>query len=114
MSTVAASIPAPRASGWRQLIGFNILTGILLGIGGWYLGHFIGDHIHGANTAYYSTQAGQNDIAIMLGYFLGVDGASRRQIDGERGRAQRRGHPSGSQPDFSPDAISGPAASSAI
>ena len=74
MSTITASIPAPRASGWRQLIGFNMLTGIVLGIGGWYLGHFIGNHIHGTNLAYYSEQSGENDIAVMLGYFLGVVG----------------------------------------
>jgi cytochrome c oxidase subunit 1 len=74
MSTIAASIPAPRASGWRQLIGFNMLTGILLGIGGWFLGYFIGNHIHGANLAYYSEQSGENDVSVMLGYFLGVVG----------------------------------------
>jgi cytochrome c oxidase subunit 1 len=74
MSTIAASIPAPRSSGWRQWIGFNMLSGIVLGIGGWFLGHFIGDHIHGAGLAYYTTEAGQNDVAIFLGYFLGVVG----------------------------------------
>jgi len=73
MSAIAVSVPAPR-SGWRQLMGFNLLTGIVLGIGGWYLGHLIGDHIHGAGVVYYSTEAGQNDIAIMLGYLLGVVG----------------------------------------
>jgi cytochrome c oxidase subunit I len=73
MSAIAVSVSAPR-SGWRQLMGFNLLTGIVLGIGGWFLGHFIGDRIHGANLAYISTQAGENDIAIMLGYFLGVVG----------------------------------------
>ncbi len=65
--------PAPR-TGWRKLIGFNMLTGILLGIVGWLVGHWIGDHITGANLAYYSAEAGENDIAIMLGYFLGVVG----------------------------------------
>ena len=70
MSAIAVPATAPR-SGWRQLLSFNILTGIVLGIGGWYLGYFIGGHIHGAGVAYYSTEAGQNDIAIMLGYLLG-------------------------------------------
>jgi cytochrome c oxidase subunit 1 len=74
MSTIAASVPAPGASGWRQLIGFNMLTGIVLGIGGWFLGHFIGNHIHGANLSYYADQAGENDVSVMLGYFLGVVG----------------------------------------
>jgi cytochrome c oxidase subunit 1 len=73
MSTIAATVPAPR-SGFRQFLGFNILTGIILGVGGWFLGYLIGDHIHGPNLDYYKTQAGQNDVAILLGYFLGVVG----------------------------------------
>ena len=31
------------------------------------VGHFIGDHVDGANVAYYSAEAGENDIAIFLG-----------------------------------------------
>jgi cytochrome c oxidase subunit I len=73
MSAIAVPVGAPR-SGWRQLMGFNMLTGIVLGVGGWFLGYFIGNHIHGAGLKYYSTEAGQNDIAIMLGYTLGVVG----------------------------------------
>ncbi len=74
MSAIAASVPAPR-SGWRQLMGFNLLTGIVLGIAGWFIGyHAVGIHIHGANLDYYPTEAGENDVAIMLGYFLGVVG----------------------------------------
>jgi cytochrome c oxidase subunit 1 len=73
MSAIAVSAPVRRPV-WRRLIGFNILTGIVLGIAGWFLGYVIGDHIHGANLTYYSEQAGQNDVAIMLGYFLGVIG----------------------------------------
>jgi cytochrome c oxidase subunit I len=59
---------------WRRLIGFNLLTGIVLGIGGWFLGHWIGTKITGQNLAYYSAEAGENDIAILLGYTLGVLG----------------------------------------
>jgi cytochrome c oxidase subunit I len=74
MSAIAVSAPAPR-TGWRRLIGFNMLTGIVLGIVGWFIGYSaIGPHIHGADVAYYSTEAGQNDIGILLGYFLGVAG----------------------------------------
>jgi cytochrome c oxidase subunit 1 len=74
MSAIAVSPPAPR-TGWRQFVGFNMLTGIVLGIAGWFIGYYaIGIHIHGAGIVYYSTEAGQNDIAIMLGYFLGVVG----------------------------------------
>ncbi len=73
MSAIAVSAPAPR-TGWRQFMGFNVLTGIALGIGGWFLGYFIGNHIHGGGLTYYSTEAGQNDVSILLGYFLGVVG----------------------------------------
>jgi cytochrome c oxidase subunit 1 len=73
MSALSVSASRPRSS-WRALLDFNLLTGILLGIGGWFLGHFIGTRIHGQTLAYYSTEAGENDIAIMLGYLLGVLG----------------------------------------
>ena len=73
MSAIAVSVGAPR-SGWRRLMGFNMFTGILLGVGGWFLGYFIGGRLHGQGLAYYSAQAGQNDISIMLGYFLGTVG----------------------------------------
>ncbi|HZO78285.1 MAG TPA: cbb3-type cytochrome c oxidase subunit I [Solirubrobacteraceae bacterium] len=73
MSTTAVTAP-PRAPLWRRLMGFNILTGILLGIGGWYLGYWIGTRLTGESFAYFASEAGQNDIAIFLGYFLGVVG----------------------------------------
>jgi cytochrome c oxidase subunit 1 len=73
MSAIPVSIPAPR-SGARQFLGFNMVTGTVLGIGGWFLGYLIGDHIHGAGVAYYKTESGQNDVAIMLGYLVGVIG----------------------------------------
>ena len=73
MSAIAVPASA-RPTGWRRLIGFNMLTGILLGIVGWYVGHWIGDRFTGQGLAYYSGTAGENDIAIMLGYFLGVVG----------------------------------------
>jgi cytochrome c oxidase subunit 1 len=70
----AISVPVARRPMWRRLLGFNLLSAIVLGIVGWYIGYVIGDHIHGANLAYYSDQADQNDVAIMLGYFCGVIG----------------------------------------
>jgi cytochrome c oxidase subunit I len=74
MTAIAVSAPAPR-TGWRQFVGFNLLTGIILGVAGWFIGYYaIGNHITGAGIAYYSTEAGQNDISIMLGYLLGVVG----------------------------------------
>ena len=75
MSAIAVSGTAPPRTGWRQFLGFNMFTGIILGIAGWYIGYdAIGRHIHGAGIVYYATEAGQNDIAIMLGYLLGVVG----------------------------------------
>jgi cytochrome c oxidase subunit I len=73
MSAIAVT-GRPQTPLWRRLIGFNILTGILLGIGGWFLGYLIGDQIHGAGLNYYTAEAGENDIAVFLGYFLGVVG----------------------------------------
>jgi cytochrome c oxidase subunit I len=73
MSAIAVPVTTTPRSGWRRLLGFNLLTGIVLGIGGWYLGHFIGSKITGANLDYY-VDATQNDISIMLGYLLGVVG----------------------------------------
>jgi cytochrome c oxidase subunit I len=74
MSAIAVSARAPR-TGWQRLLGFNMLTGIVLGIAGWFIGYSaIGPHIHGAGLAYYPTEAGQNDVSVLLGYFLGVVG----------------------------------------
>ena len=69
MSTVATARPL-----WRRLIGFNLLTATALGVGGFFLGWFIGDQIQGSSITYYSTEAGQNDLALLLGYGLGIAG----------------------------------------
>jgi len=58
---------------WRRLIGFNLLTGIVFGVVGYYIGWFIGHHITGASVAYFSG-IDQNDISVTLGYLLGVGG----------------------------------------
>jgi cytochrome c oxidase subunit 1 len=74
MSAIAVPAPA-RPTGFRRLMGFNMLTGIVFGIAGWFIGYYaIGIHITGANLDYFSTEAGQNDIAIFLGYLCGVIG----------------------------------------
>ena len=57
----------------RGLIGFNLLTGILLGIVGFYFGWWLGHRIH--FKAYeYIADTGQNDIALLLGYLFFVIG----------------------------------------
>jgi cytochrome c oxidase subunit 1 len=70
---VSAAAVENRPSRWRGLAGFNLLTGIVLGIGGYYLGWFIGHHITGASVAYFG-DIDQNDVSVFLGYFLGVGG----------------------------------------
>jgi cytochrome c oxidase subunit 1 len=70
----AIAISAGGRSGWRRLIGFNLLTGIVGAIVGWLIGDFIGNHIHAPSLDYYTTEAGQNDIGVLLGYLFGVIG----------------------------------------
>ncbi|HET8980708.1 MAG TPA: cbb3-type cytochrome c oxidase subunit I, partial [Solirubrobacteraceae bacterium] len=72
MSAVAISA-APRR-GWRALIGFNLFTGIIGAIVGYIIGHVIGASINAPSITYFAEEAGQNDIAIFLGYFFGVVG----------------------------------------
>ena len=64
--------PAP-APLWRRLIGFNLLTAVVLGVGGYYLGWFIGHQIGGPSYKY-SRKIDENDVALLLAYFFGVVG----------------------------------------
>jgi cytochrome c oxidase subunit 1 len=57
----------------RGLIGFNLLTGILLGIVGFYFGWWLGHRIHFTGYAFVA-DTGQNDIALLLGYLFFVVG----------------------------------------
>jgi cytochrome c oxidase subunit 1 len=69
----ASSSPTAQRPLWRRLVGFNLLTAILLGIGGWYLGYFLGHHITGPSISYFG-DTDQNDISVFLGYIVGVIG----------------------------------------
>jgi cytochrome c oxidase subunit 1 len=74
MSTTAVSVRGTvRRPVWRRLIGFNLLTAILLGIGGYYLGWFLGHQVKGASY-YYEADVDENDVSLMLAYVLGVVG----------------------------------------
>jgi cytochrome c oxidase subunit 1 len=75
MSTTAAvSTPQPASQPfWRRLIGFNLLTAVLLGVGGYYLGWFIGHQIKGSSFIY-EEKTSENDVALLLAYVLGVVG----------------------------------------
>ncbi len=76
MSTTseAAPLPAPtRRPLWRRLLGFNLLTAVILGVGGYYLGWWIGHLINGPSFEYESA-TDENDVALLLAYFFGVIG----------------------------------------
>jgi cytochrome c oxidase subunit 1 len=76
MSTTSAAASAPiptRRPLWRRLIGFNLLTAVILGVGGYYLGWWIGHLINGPSFEYESA-TDENDVALLLGYVGGVIG----------------------------------------
>jgi cytochrome c oxidase subunit 1 len=76
MSTTseAAAVPQPtRRPLWRRLLGFNLLTAVILGVGGYYLGWWIGHLINGPSFEYESA-TDENDVALLLGYVFGVIG----------------------------------------
>ena len=56
-----------------RLIGFNLLTAVVLGIGGYFLGWWLG-HMVTAPSIDYFGDTGQNDIALFTAYFTGVVG----------------------------------------
>jgi len=73
-TTGAASIPQPtRRPLWRRLLGFNLLTAVILGVGGYYFGWWIGHLINGPSFEYESA-TDENDVALLLGYVFGVVG----------------------------------------
>jgi cytochrome c oxidase subunit I len=53
---------------WRRLIGFNVITGLLLGVLCFYIGWWIGQRIDAGSLAYQSEDTGQSDVSLMLGY----------------------------------------------
>jgi cytochrome c oxidase subunit I len=74
MSTTTAPPSAmPHKPVWRRLIGFNLLSAVVLGVGGYYLGWFIGHQINGKSFEYQS-KIDENDVALLLAYFFGVAG----------------------------------------
>ena len=58
---------------WRRLIGFNLLSGIVLGIVGFYFGWWLGHQIHAESLDFFE-DTNQNDVALMLGYIFAVLG----------------------------------------
>jgi cytochrome c oxidase subunit 1 len=57
----------------RRLVGFNLLTGVILGVVGWYVGWF-GAHAISAASIDYFGDVDYNEISIFLAYIGGVVG----------------------------------------
>jgi cytochrome c oxidase subunit 1 len=57
----------------KRLIGFHLGTGILLGVGGWYLGWWLGHQVNAPSLDYFG-DTDQNDVAVFVGYVLGTIG----------------------------------------
>jgi cytochrome c oxidase subunit 1 len=70
MSAIAVDARPPV---WRRLVGFNLLTGIILGIGGWYVGWFGAHAVVGPSLAYFG-DIDFNELSLVLAYFGGVVG----------------------------------------
>ena len=70
MTAVAVPVRPPL---WRRLIGFNLLTAIVLGVGGWYVGWFGAHAIVGPSLDYFA-DIDYNELSIFLGYIGGVVG----------------------------------------
>jgi cytochrome c oxidase subunit I len=70
----AITMPAGRRPAWRGLLGFNLLTGIVLAAVGGLIGDLVGSAIHATSISYYSAEAGQNDISVLLAYLFGTIG----------------------------------------
>jgi cytochrome c oxidase subunit I len=64
--------PGARRGLGRELLGFNLLTAFVLGVGGFFLGIWIGNRI-GARLDWVSA-VDQNDVSIFLGYCFGTLG----------------------------------------
>jgi cytochrome c oxidase subunit 1 len=58
----------------RRLIGFNLLTGIVLGIAGWYAGWFGGHALAGASSLAWFADADYNEVSVFMAYIGGVIG----------------------------------------
>ncbi len=70
MSAIAVDVRPPV---WRRLVGFNLLTAVILGIGGWYAGWFGAHAIAGSSLDYFGA-IDFNELSLVLGYFGGVVG----------------------------------------
>ncbi|HET7743977.1 MAG TPA: cbb3-type cytochrome c oxidase subunit I [Gaiellaceae bacterium] len=57
----------------RRLLGFNLLSAVVLGAVGYYVGWWLGHQIHATSLDYFGDTS-QNDVALFLAYFVGTIG----------------------------------------
>jgi cytochrome c oxidase subunit 1 len=57
----------------RRLFGFNLLSAVVLGVVGFYVGWWLGHQVTGKSIAYFS-DTNQNDVALFVAYLVGVVG----------------------------------------
>jgi cytochrome c oxidase subunit I len=57
----------------RRLFGFNLLSAVVLGVVGYYVGWWLGHQINPKSLSYFG-DTGQNDVALFLAYLVGVIG----------------------------------------
>jgi cytochrome c oxidase subunit 1 len=69
MSSTAVATPPV----WRRLVGFNLLTGCILGVVGWYAGWYAAHLIVGPSIDYFA-DVDYNELSIFMGYIGGVIG----------------------------------------
>jgi cytochrome c oxidase subunit I len=77
MSTTIESHPQPapvRRPLLRRLVGFNLLSAVILGVAGYYLGWFIGHQISSGKSFEFFSATDENDVALLLAYLFGVAG----------------------------------------
>ncbi len=77
MSTTIESHSQPtpvRRPLWRRLVGFNLLSALLLGVAGYYLGWFIGHRVSTSKSFEFISATDENDVALLLAYLFGVAG----------------------------------------
>ena len=69
----ASAVAVPPTPLWRRLLGFNLLTAIVLGVAGWYVGWF-GGHAIVAPSLDYFGDIDYNELSVFLAYIGGVVG----------------------------------------
>ena len=73
---------------WSRILGFNLLTGIVLGVAGFYVGWWLGHQIHAPSIDYFA-DTNQNDVALLLDFIRDL---ARYVFGGERSRRPRVDH----------------------